>query len=159
MTAIFKHEEALLDESCGTKVCVKCEHVYSLSAFYFRKDSGKYRNECRHCRNKYNLNLYHTNSKQKENHRKASWKHNIKKNYGITPEDYYDMLDEQEGKCKICSTHIDDIDKHVLYVDHDHNTGNVRGLLCQQCNTGLGMFRDRQDLLLKAKEYLDDSII
>lgn len=147
------------DEDFGVKVCVKCERPKVLSGFYKRKDTGKYRNECKDCINKYNLELYHKNPKQKDNHRKAAWKHQIKKNYGVTPEEYYEMLEKQEGKCKICSTHIDDIDKHVLYIDHCHTTGKVRGLLCQQCNSGLGMFRDRVDLLKKAERYLYDSSI
>ena len=62
------------------KLCIKCEIYKSLSDFYKRTDTGKYRNECNNCRNSYNLKLYHTNPKQKANHRKASWKHNIKKN-------------------------------------------------------------------------------
>lgn len=140
-----------------SKICNKCYIEKDITNFYFRTDTNKYRNTCNDCRNKYNLELYHKNEKQKENHRKASWKHQIKKNYGITPEEYYDMLDEQEGRCKMCNTHIDDLPIHNLYVDHCYTTGRIRGLLCNSCNTGLGMFRDRQDLLLKAKEYLDDS--
>lgn len=137
--------------------CRKCGETLPIDRYSFRKDTGKYRTECKACRSAYNLKLYHTNDKQKENHRKASWKHQIKKNYGLTPDAYYEMLESQEGCCKICNTHIDNINKHVLYVDHCHNTGKVRGLLCQQCNSGLGMFRDRQDLLDKAKEYLNDN--
>ena len=141
------------------KVCIKCEISKPLSDFYKRTDTGKYRNDCRSCNDNYSLKLYQTNPKQISNRRKASWKHNIKRNYGMTPEDYYEMLKKQEGKCKICSIHIDDIDKHVFNIDHCHTTGKVRGLLCPQCNSGIGMFRDRLDLLRKAIRYLDDSNI
>ena len=141
------------------KVCIKCEISKPLSDSYKRTDTGKYRNDCRSCNDNYSLKLYQTNPKQIANRRKASWKHNIKRNYGITPEDYYDMLEKQEGKCKICSINIDDIDKHVFNIDHCHTTGKVRGLLCQQCNSGIGMFKDRIDLLVKAIRYLDDSNI
>lgn len=141
------------------KECSKCKELKNTTEYYKRSDTGKYRNECKSCRNDYNLKLYHTNPKQKDNHRKAAWKHQIKKNYSMSPEDYYELLENQEGKCKICRIHIDDIEKHVLYIDHCHTTGKVRGLLCQQCNSGLGMFKDRIDLLVKAIRYLDDNNI
>lgn len=141
------------------KECNKCKELKNITEYYKRSDTGKYRNECKYCRNDYNLKLYHSNPKQKANHRKASWKHQIKKNYGMSPEEYYELLENQEGKCKICRIHIDDTEKHVLYIDHCHTAGKVRGLLCQQCNSGLGMFKDRTDLLVKAIRYLDDSSI
>lgn len=140
-----------------SKVCSKCNEVKALIEYPLRNDTGRHRNECKECRNAYNLKLYHTNDKQKENHRKASWKHQIKKNYGLTPDAYYEMLESQEGCCKICNTHIDSINTHVLYIDHCHITGKVRGLLCQQCNSGLGMFKDDPALLEKAKEYLNEN--
>lgn len=75
--------------------------------------------------------------------------------YRLTPEDYDRMVLEQQGNCKICGIHQDDL-KLNLHVDHCHTTGKIRGLLCENCNRGLGMFKDNQDLLQKAKEYLND---
>lgn len=71
--------------------------------------------------------------------------------YGITPNDYYNMLDEQDGGCAICGGGDD---KTRFHVDHCHSTMQVRGLLCGQCNLGLGKFRDRADLLDAAAAYL-----
>lgn len=68
--------------------------------------------------------------------------------YGITEAQYDALLQAQNGKCRICGT------AGKLHVDHDHGTGRIRGLLCHQCNVGLGHFRDRPDLLTKAIEYL-----
>jgi hypothetical protein len=62
------------------------------------------------------------------------------------------LYDEQQGKCAICMYAFDFND---LFVDHDHGTGEVRGLLCNPCNTGLGMFRDRKARLNHAIHYLD----
>lgn len=72
---------------------------------------------------------------------------------GFTLAEYDEMLEEQGNGCVICGKTPEENGKH-LFVDHDHNTGEVRGLLCHHCNTGLGMFRDTPILLLRAVEYL-----
>ena len=80
------------------------------------------------------------------------------KTYGLTEEQYQAMLTEQGGKCAICgSAHGLASKMYPLYVDHCHTTGLVRGLLCQRCNAGLGMFQDRKDLIDKAALYLSKS--
>ena len=78
----------------------------------------------------------------------------IEKKYGLTPEQYAQMLFEQGGKCKICNELPDTGSK--LVVDHDHMTGNVRALLCSQCNSGLGMFQDSSETLYSAVYYLQE---
>ncbi len=78
----------------------------------------------------------------------------LKEKYGITPKDYNDMYVKQNGCCKICGTHQTEL-KHILVVDHNHDTGNVRGLLCRSCNVGLGHFKDNKDLLKIAIQYLE----
>ena len=82
--------------------------------------------------------------------------YNLKRNYGITLEDYNRMFEEQGGKCAICSAE-DTGGKHkdaAFHVDHCHDTGKVRGLLCNQCNLALGKFKDSKKLLQKALDYL-----
>ena len=72
-------------------------------------------------------------------------------NYGLTLEEYEVMLERQENKCSICGS------KHtVLCVDHNHETGKVRGLLCHSCNLGLGTFKDNIHLLQKSIDYLKE---
>jgi hypothetical protein len=83
-----------------------------------------------------------------EAHRKAARKNQLQK-YGLTEEAYAAMVVSQGGCCLICGSPVD-----RLHVDHDHSTGDVRGLLCQSCNHGLGNFKDRVDLLLRAADYL-----
>ena len=70
--------------------------------------------------------------------------------YGITEADYERMKDDQEDRCAICEDFC-----NMLYIDHDHINGKVRGLLCPSCNTGLGQFRDAEILLLSASDYLN----
>lgn len=79
--------------------------------------------------------------------------------YGLTPHQYAQMLSDQNGRCAICgSTKAFNSRKEAsLHVDHCHDTGMVRGLLCRRCNSGLGHFRDNLELLTRAIDYLSRS--
>ena len=73
-----------------------------------------------------------------------------------SPEKYLELLKESENRCRICNKTEDD--NIVLCVDHCHETGKLRGLLCNNCNAGIGMLNDDPDLLRKALEYLYEHI-
>lgn len=73
-------------------------------------------------------------------------------NKGITEEAYRDLLADQRGRCAICQ---EPPSKKRLSIDHDHITNKVRGLLCISCNTAIGSFKDSQELLMKAIQYLE----
>lgn len=75
----------------------------------------------------------------------------LKKRFGLPYEEWQRMLADQGGRCAICPRPATD-------VDHDHETGKVRALLCNSCNKGLGFFRDDPDLLRRAEEYLNDHV-
>lgn len=79
----------------------------------------------------------------------------LKCRYGISIETYEQMLRNQEGRCAICPTL--DIKGKPLHVDHDHETGQVRGLLCRRCNNMLGMAGDSVEILGSAMSYLADT--
>lgn len=70
-------------------------------------------------------------------------------NYNLTQHDLDRMIIEQEGVCKICQKM-----PRKFFVDHDHTTGLVRGLLCVSCNSALGLFHDSEDRLQAAISYL-----
>ena len=81
----------------------------------------------------------------------------VMRNFGITVEQYQQMLSEQNGVCAICKNPETCKQGGVLMalaVDHDHATGRVRQLLCRSCNVGLGNYNDDPDLLQTAAEYL-----
>ncbi len=78
--------------------------------------------------------------------------------YGITFDDYKRLYIEQNGKCAICGQEKPDNGKEGLAVDHCHNEGHVRGLLCANCNRGLGLFKDNVDILSAAITYLQRTI-
>lgn len=75
------------------------------------------------------------------------------KRYGITGDDYRQMLVEQEDRCAICNRHRQEFSRR-FHVDHDHDTGVVRCLLCGDCNSGLGLFQEKPELLEMAAQYL-----
>jgi hypothetical protein len=74
--------------------------------------------------------------------------------YKITMAEYEAMSRKQFGKCAICFALTKDVRYGVLCVDHCHKTGKVRGLLCVECNTGLGRFEDKLQILSNAMDYL-----
>jgi hypothetical protein len=83
---------------------------------------------------------------------------NYKKLYGVTLDEYNKLLESQDGVCKICNrTELESscVDRN-LHVDHCHDTGKVRGLLCTKCNTALGLLSDDPELLKKAIDYLEN---
>ena len=73
--------------------------------------------------------------------------------YGITVEDYAELMRAQGGGCAICFT-IEN-SGHRLCVDHNHSTGAIRGLLCHGCNRGLGLLQDDPDVLARAITYIE----
>ena len=78
----------------------------------------------------------------------------LRRTYNISLEEYNQIFAEQNGKCAICGKHQSEI-KISLYVDHCHNTGRIRGLLCPSCNFGLGYFQDDIENLKCAILYLN----
>lgn len=74
--------------------------------------------------------------------------------YGITVEEYEELLISQNYKCAGCATHQAELTK-TLNVDHDHDTGEVRGLLCGNCNRALGLVKDNTKTLLNLITYLE----
>lgn len=111
------------------------------------------------------LSEYHKNKNHKDGHQYRckqcnSAKHGgyskqaqLKHRYGISLIEYSALLEFQGGGCAICGV-ADSQDGRSLHVDHDHETGTVRGILCAHCNKALGLLRDSTEFCLKAAEYL-----
>ena len=131
-----------------TKKCSKCNKKFpaTLEYFYYRK-TGKIhlQSHCKKCVSKYESNRVRD---KKQCPIYARNRHLVIK-YNLTIEDYNNILEQQNNACAICK----DGDKKLV-VDHCHSTGKVRGLLCHNCNVALGMFKDNQEILDRAKEYL-----
>lgn len=97
-----------------------------------------------------NRKRHYEENKQK-NLEQMAW-YSLKRKYGLTQKEYTEMLDKQKGVCAICGG----VCTRRLAVDHDHETGKVRGLLCNNCNRGLGHFQDNVGFLDAAIRYLKE---
>jgi hypothetical protein len=80
--------------------------------------------------------------------------YNLMKSYGISSEQYNQMMVQQDSKCAICGIHSDQQSKKFC-VDHSHATGKIRSLLCHHCNAGLGMFKESEVVIINAAKYLE----
>lgn len=105
----------------------------------------------------------HSGYPSAEANRAAQRRHNLKKKYNLTSDEFTALAVSQGNACALCHrSHEETVmsDKRRtwrqsnLVVDHDHMTGAVRGLLCRSCNSGLGMLQDDTDLLARASEYV-----
>lgn len=151
------------------KTCTKCKKAKTLDDFYI--DRGKFTSQCKVCK-KLSMKNYEKNNAEKIKKRKDKyyknkrktlleqkkqyWKDNkdkikasrLKRNYNITLDQYNTLKKNQKGCCKICK------EQKKLVVDHCHKNGNVRGLLCSNCNTLLGFAKDNRFILSQATIYL-----
>lgn len=145
------------------KLCKRCGATKSLEDFH--KDKKSKDGRCFYCKecNKSKTRAYYAGlDKTAEKARGKSRAENgdyrnyqYLKKYGITLDEYNSLLEKQGGKCAICGiTREECNDKRALPVDHDHETGHVRGILCHSCNRALGLFKDSPDVTAKATEYL-----
>lgn len=109
---------------------------------------------------------WYQNNKERHLAKNAEWARNnpdkvrnkqLRYKYGITLEDFNKMLIEQDAKCAICaSPHAGR--NGTFNVDHCHATGKVRALLCHDCNTALGKFKDSPELMRKAADYIEKHV-
>ena len=95
-----------------------------------------------------------TIAKKPEYYSKRHRKYCLEKNYNITEEQYDEMLKIQNGCCAICGTDKPTGKWKVFAVDHNHETGKIRELLCNECSRGIGLLKDDSNLLIKAAQYL-----
>lgn len=99
---------------------------------------------------------YHAEYKSREGVKKLYWEKNLRNNYQLSPEDFNDLWTKQNGKCGVCSVKLSPRGRSSdsVCVDHNHGSGEVRGLLCRACNHGIGNLKDCPDVLEAAARYL-----
>lgn len=131
-----------------TKTCTACLRVLDKSDFHKNKATKDGRcYQCKDCN-------YKKSREWKDKNKEKSKEHQLKRKYGLTYADYGALLAEQKGGCAICFLPFDKAPRGVLFVDHCHTTGKVRGLLCANCNTAIGLLLDSPLLMTRAAGYL-----
>lgn len=142
------------------KSCTKCDEVKPLSDFsnLCVGTYGKHP-QCKACLSIASTKRYWNSEESRQKAIKQSTNSNRKSKYGITPEQYEDLLRSQNYCCSVCNIHLDKSRFGLIgQLDHNHATGKIRGILCAQCNTGLGNFYENEDVLLKAIQYLRNNL-
>ncbi len=160
--------------------CNQCGNTKPVSEFNkLRKNKNGYRESCKVCRESKRkvwvaAKRDHVNKKKREywwrktdeerrqivasnRGRVFAWK--LRTKFGITLEQFYEMAEKQNGVCAICGRAPEEIpgmhQGGKLYVDHNHDTGVVRGLLCNNCNAGIGYLGDDVSRVRSAVHYLE----
>jgi hypothetical protein len=137
-----------------SKYCPKCKTEKPLEFFnkHAKEKDGLHR-LCTECKRESNRK-YLATEKGATTTRRA----HLRRKYSIDLHIYEKLLLYQDNKCKICGVESNpDSRARYFVVDHDHTTGDIRGLLCTKCNALLGLAMDREDILEKARQYLKDS--
>lgn len=146
----------------ASKVCTRCGEDKPLTDYYVdRQKSDGRAMRCRSCKSAAAAGQYaRWTPAQRQKHRERV----MRSRYGISMDLVRNLYEQQEGCCAICSAPGDfptSSEKGrsragLLCIDHDHDTGVVRGLLCHNCNSALGKLGDSVDRLVKAAAYLLD---
>lgn len=161
-----------------TKKCPKCERIKDRSEFtVVNKERGWVNSPCKPCASKISTRNYHANKeKHRERHKDWYWNRGGKehrrkqrrtlegqkprrleawKRQGInlTWEEFKDLHEKQNGKCAICEAQEEELER-LLAVDHDHDTGEVRGLICGPCNLFIGHLELHRSNLEQALNYI-----
>ena len=126
------------ESSDKPKICSKCNKTKTEKEFYFRKESGNLRPECKAC-----ISMQVACNK-----------------YGISIDEVMKLYEKANNKCQVCgSEETPGIDHQSskyrpLVIDHDHKTKEIRGLLCNWCNSAIGHLKDNPENCLKMFDYL-----
>lgn len=148
----------MTEHNCTKKLCKDCGKVKPVGEFYKKTGPCGRTPQCIDCtkirRKSHNIDL----DKKRARNRRWGVKRNVKwkpewynpgKPYGLSKKDYDALMKKSNGRCEICG-----ITPKKLVIDHDHETGKIRGLLCPQCNAGLGMAKDNPSILKQMVRYL-----
>jgi len=138
------------------KMCTVCKIAKPFEDFYdgYKAKKQQYATnrkyphsrckDCDHAR----VRIYHKNNRDKVT--KQQLISHRRREYGLTEEQYNSMILSQNNMCAICNKPSD----KTLHIDHDHKTNKVRGLLCSNCNTGIGLFKENVESFANAIKYL-----
>jgi hypothetical protein len=156
-----------------TKICIVCKgELPNTTEYFYKGKKGKLRNQCKICYAIVNYRDSNTCRKsylarkesileyKKEFYQRSKEKrriYNIGKKFGITEWEYQDLMNDQRGLCKICGRSLVNPDSiRSPAVDHNHKTGQIRALLCADCNTALGLVHESPTTLRSMITYIEE---
>lgn len=158
------HRLSEVDTEKKAAVCANCGPV---TIYYANKGGGRFVWHCIEKRRaqhrkwqqsekgKAYAKKYHANwDAENKDKRSAINRRRLLKYHGLTTADYERMVQEREGRCDLCG----EVAVPKLFVDHDHKTLAIRGLLCRHCNLALGFFKDRPDVAARVPSYLSGNL-
>lgn len=141
-----------------TKTCTRCGEEKELQNFP-KRSGGKtrqlYKSWCKACHKEVHQSWVEGNPDKVRGYRaKDKWTlHKRCSRHGITVEEFWSIYEEQDGTCPVCDKAIEAEDSAI---DHNHKTGEVRGILCKSCNRALGLLGDNPDTMFRGFTYLQD---
>lgn len=135
-----------------TRKCSKCGIDKPFGDFH-KNPGGPHglSSQCKECRKEYK-------ARNRDKIREKDREYQLKRVYGISKEEHDYLVESQEGICAGCGASSFNQKSYHLAVDHDHETGTIRGLLCLKCNRILGLAQDNPDLLRKLADYLEHGV-
>ena len=150
------------------KICKKCNETKDLTEFYVAKTNKNgsllYKNFCKPCQLEKDKSRYYALPKEvkqkrnKENRERLGFEYfknyKLQKEYGISLEEYNNLLDIQDNKCYICNKEFGNTSS--TRVDHNHENGKVRKILCHNCNTVLGHSKENVQILYNVINYIEE---
>ena len=150
------------------RMCSKCED-HKPSAEFYKRASGRLSNICKKCHAENGAVWRQNNPNKNREYYRAAKKndpiklieynqyYHIYRKYGLSGDEFRRMYDERGGKCDICG-YVTPIRGHDrINIDHCHDTGHIRGLLCRKCNSAIGFLSDDPLRLQSAVGYLEEA--
>lgn len=136
--------------------CSSCRLEKDSDRFSKKNNSKRgYSYKCKDCQNEYVRDVWYIKNVEKQRLSSAKWKvenpvRNLAHRYKTTEEIMQGHIDRADGKCEACG----EVPYKALNVDHCHSTGNIRGMLCGNCNRALGLLKDSPETLLGLLSYI-----
>lgn len=151
----------------GRTKCRQCKNAETSERYY--SDAETMQRKKRIAKTNYRTNREHklsyakeylsknrdaVNAKKRDDYRNRGRNNWLQKEYGISEDEFENLLKSQNGRCAICGTDSPGGSRKMWNVDHDHKSGNVRGLLCWNCNSAIGLLKDDCNIIMAAARHV-----
>jgi hypothetical protein len=132
----------------GKRICKICKIEKNIKEFYLQNNKTIRSTKCKKC---YCIDTTKHKNRNKSHYNLLDLKGRLRRTYNCTYEEYLKLIKDTQNKCSICQVKLR---KQTKVLDHCHKKNKVRGIICRDCNFGLGNFKDNIKTLIKAIKYL-----